>query len=68
MPSYSYRCLVCEEQFEKSMAINADHEHVSCPNGHISVDRIYTAPRINFKGSGFYINDNKKKAIVNSSS
>jgi len=68
MPSYSYRCPICGEEFEKSLAINADHEHVCCPNGHASVQRIYTAPRIKFKGSGFYVNDSKKNAKVHSSS
>ena len=61
MPSYSYRCQVCGEEFEKTIEINADHDHVNCPSGHSRVNRVYTPPLINFKGSGFYVTDSKKK-------
>jgi putative FmdB family regulatory protein len=61
MPSYTYICQTCGMQFEKHLSISADHEHITCPNGHTQTQRVYTAPRVTFKGSGFYVTDNKTK-------
>jgi predicted nucleic acid-binding Zn ribbon protein len=55
-------------EFEKHLSMTADHEHVRCPNGHSHPQRIYTAPRINFKGSGFYVTDSRNHSSVQSSS
>jgi putative FmdB family regulatory protein len=63
MPSYSYVCQVCGLEFEKQMPINADHTHVKCPKGHTRLQRLYTAPRITFKGSGFYSTDSRKHSV-----
>jgi predicted nucleic acid-binding Zn ribbon protein len=49
-------------EFDKHLSISADHEHITCPNGHTQTQRVYSAPRITFKGSGFYVTDNKTKA------
>lgn len=68
MPSYSYVCQVCGLEFEKHLPINADHEHVSCPNGHTRLQRIYSAPPVTFKGSGFYITDSRKQGSATTSS
>jgi putative FmdB family regulatory protein len=68
MPSYSYVCQVCGIDFEKRLPINADHEQVSCPDGHTYVQRIYTAPRVTFKGSGFYATDSRRHSNAHSSS
>jgi putative FmdB family regulatory protein len=68
MPSYSFKCQDCGEVFVKLLAISADHKNISCPNGHGRVQRIYSAPGINFKGSGFYVNDSKNKTGAHSSS
>jgi putative FmdB family regulatory protein len=68
MPSYSYVCQVCGVEFEKHLSINADHQQVQCPNGHSAPQRIYTAPRITFKGSGFYVTDSRKQGSPQSSS
>jgi predicted nucleic acid-binding Zn ribbon protein len=53
-------------EFDKHLSISADHEHITCPNGHTQTQRVYSAPRINFKGSGFYVTDNKTKAHTSS--
>jgi putative FmdB family regulatory protein len=63
MPSYSYRCQVCGLEFEKHMPINADHNHVKCPNGHSRLQRLYSAPEVTFKGSGFYTTDSRKHSV-----
>jgi len=33
---------------------------VTCPNGHPQIHRVYSAPAIIFKGSGFYVSDSRK--------
>jgi predicted nucleic acid-binding Zn ribbon protein len=55
-------------EFEKRLSIHANHEQVSCPNGHAHPQRIYSAPRITFKGSGFYVTDSRKHGSTQSSS
>jgi len=60
MPTYTYNCDVCRTTFDKVKHLNEDSEEIICPNGHAQFHRIYTAPTIIFKGSGFYINDNRK--------
>ncbi len=60
MPEYSYICQQCGKRFNIHLPLNADHEHVTCPDGHAQTRRVYAAPRITFKGSGFYVTDHKK--------
>ena len=61
MPEYSFICPQCGAQFSKHQSFSADHSHTRCPNGHANAERLYTAPKVNFKGSGFYVTDSKKK-------
>ena len=61
MPEYSFICQKCGAHFNQHLAFNADRTHLSCPNGHNSVQRIYTAPQVTFKGNGFYVTDSKKE-------
>ena len=60
MPEYSFICQKCGVHFNQHLDFNADRTHLTCPNGHTSVQRIYTAPQVTFKGSGFYATDRKK--------
>ncbi len=60
MPDYSFICQQCGAHFTQHLSFNADRQHLSCPNGHKSVQRIYSAPQVTFKGSGFYVTDTKK--------
>jgi len=61
MPIYSYRCKDCNNKFEVKQRMT-DNPIRECPkcNGHV-VKLIGKDVGISFKGSGFYINDNKKK-------
>jgi putative FmdB family regulatory protein len=65
MPIYEYECLTCGVTFEKRQSFS-DTPKADCPNGHSETRRLLAAPAIVFKGSGFYITDNKSsKSSVN---
>jgi putative FmdB family regulatory protein len=64
MATYLFKCYICGRVFEKRIPINDEKAHVTCPNGHQQVRRVYTPPHIIFKGSGFYINDSKSKLDI----
>jgi len=68
MPTYQYICNVCGRSFEKQLHFTDDVDHVTCPNGHQQTRRIFTAPSIVFKGSGFYITDSRKSSPNSKSS
>ncbi len=61
MPIYEYECLTCGTQFEKRQSFN-DAPEAECPNGHNDTRRLLATPTIVFKGSGFYVTDNRGKA------
>jgi len=61
MPIYVYSCEICGLQFEQIRAFS-DMTTPACPGGHTSVRRVFSPPAIHFKGSGWYITDNRKKS------
>ena len=56
MPLYEYRCKKCGHQFEKIQSFTAPDEK-ECPVCKGEVERLISAPAIQFKGSGWYVND-----------
>ena len=60
MPLYEYRCKSCGHQFEKIQSFSAPEEK-ECPQCHGDVERLLSAPAIQFKGSGWYVSDYAKK-------
>ncbi len=66
MPTYDYRCKTCEAQFELTQSFR-DKTLTRCPksNGPVAcvspgkgeVAKVFAAPGIAFKGSGFYKTD-----------
>ena len=60
MPVYTFKCDVCGTTFDRTCHSNDDLSEIICPNGHTQVHRVYSAPAIIFKGSGFYVNDSRK--------
>jgi putative FmdB family regulatory protein len=56
MPLYEYRCLNCEETFEirQKFADDPLTTHEKCGG---KVERLLSAPGLQFKGSGWYITD-----------
>lgn len=60
MPIYEFECDGdCEAnlRFEKEFKINEEHTY-TCPVCHSKMRKIYSAPNVHFKGSGFYSTDN----------
>ncbi len=56
MPLYPYRCTKCDHHFEKIQKFGAKPEKV-CPKCGGALERTLTAPSLNFKGAGWYVND-----------
>ena len=56
MPLYEYRCKQCGHVFEKIQSFSAPDEK-ECPRCQGEVERLISAPAIQFKGSGFYLTD-----------
>jgi len=56
VPLYEYRCKNCGRTFEKIQSFSAPEEK-ECPVCHGPVERLISAPAIQFKGSGWYVND-----------
>jgi putative FmdB family regulatory protein len=56
LPLYAYRCTQCGYQFERIQKFNAEPETI-CPQCGGPVERPLTAPALQFKGAGWYIND-----------
>ena len=69
MPTYDYRCDACENVFEVFQSFSEDPLS-KCPEGNCAgeVKKIFSAPGISFKGSGFYKNDSRSKSSSSSSS
>ena len=62
MPLYAYRCTQCGHRFEKIQNFSAEPELV-CPKcGNATLERPLTAPRLHFKGAGWYVNDYAPKS------
>ena len=59
MPSYEFTCATCGRTFEKNLPLGADRAEVRCPSGHRRVRRVYSAPPVMYKGSGFYVTDHR---------
>ncbi|MGA2833367.1 MAG: FmdB family zinc ribbon protein [Terracidiphilus sp.] len=56
LPLYAYRCTQCGHRFEKIQNFSSKPESV-CRECGGELVRPLTAPRLHFKGSGFYVND-----------
>lgn len=56
MPLYEYRCQQCGHQFEKIQSFSAPDEK-ECPVCKGPVERLISAPAIQFKGAGWYVTD-----------
>lgn len=61
MPLYEYRCTQCGNRYEKIQSFSAEPDTV-CPKCGGKVERPLTAPALQFKGAGWYINDYAPKA------
>jgi putative FmdB family regulatory protein len=60
LPLYEYRCLKCDRHTDKIEKVDGPHLK-KCPHCGGKVESVITAPAIQFKGSGWYVNDYGKK-------
>ena len=59
MPTYQYRCRECGEDLEVVQSFT-DDALTKCPNcKKKALRKVFAAPGIAFKGSGFYKNDSR---------
>ena len=66
MPTYDYKCSKCSIEFERFQRIT-DEPIRKCPECNGKVKRLIAGGTgIIFKGSGFYVTDNKKSGIASS--
>lgn len=56
MPLYEYQCTKCEERVEVIQNIS-DPPYSHCPKCGGDMKKLFSAPAIQFKGSGFYKTD-----------
>ena len=66
MPLYPYHCKECGHRFEKIQKFGAKPEKV-CPKCGGALERTLTAPGLNFKGAGWYVNDYAPKSASSNS-
>jgi putative FmdB family regulatory protein len=67
LPLYEYRCLKCDRHTDKIEKVDGPHLK-KCPHCGGKVESVITAPSIQFKGSGWYVNDYGKKTSGGDSS
>ena len=69
MPTYDYRCKACGQELEVFQSFN-DDPLTTCEACGGELRKLFGAPGIAFKGSGFYKNDSRgsKRAAASSTS
>ena len=65
MPIYSYRCNDCGYEFDQRQRMS-DSPLTICPVCEGNVRRVVTSVGVVFKGSGFYVTDNRGTNSANS--
>jgi putative FmdB family regulatory protein len=55
LPNYEYQCTECQHLFEIWQPVG--EAAPNCPECGSAVKKIFHAPRVIFKGSGFYVTD-----------
>ena len=58
---YEYRCTKCNHVFEKIQKFS-DPQISECPKCGAPVEQVISAPAVQFKGAGWYVNDYAKKS------
>ena len=67
MPLYEFECEACKKRFERIQKFSDPNPDVCPVCGKSPVRKLPSSPAIQFKGSGFYINDYAKKPSESSS-
>ncbi len=63
MPIYEYECGLCHLQFERKQRFDAEPVAL-CPKCQGKARRVLHSVPVIFKGSGFYVTDNRKGGIT----
>lgn len=66
MPLYEYQCAQCGYRYEKIQKFNSEGDS-ACPKCGGELHRPLTAPALQFKGAGWYVNDYAPKGSGSSS-
>ena len=66
MPLYEYKCAKCGKRTEKIENVSGPHLK-KCPHCGGKVERLQSAPAIQFKGSGWYVTDYAGKSSARES-
>ena len=61
MPLYEYQCTKCKHRFEKIQKFS-DPDVKKCPECGAKVEKLLSAPAVQFKGSGWYVTDYANKS------
>lgn len=61
MPAYDYRCTACGEIFEVTRRMGDAATDETCPKCSGPATRVFGAPGVAFKGSGFHNTDYRAK-------
>ena len=64
MPTYDYSCGKCNATYELREGFDAPTTHKCQECGKGTAKRLLTAPRIVFKGSGWYVTDSRNKTAA----
>ncbi|MBG6239191.1 putative FmdB family regulatory protein [Mycetocola sp. CAN_C7] len=59
MPTYSYKCTVCDTAFDIQQSFT-DASLTECPTCQGKLRKLFSAVGVTFNGSGFYRNDSRK--------
>ena len=62
MPTYAYKCTNCEHRFDARQRFS-DDPLTECPQCQGTLRRVINSVGIVFKGSGFYVTDNKNGKV-----
>lgn len=58
MPTYSYKCTVCDTAFDVQQSFT-DASLTECPTCQGKLRKLFSAVGVSFNGSGFYRNDSR---------
>ncbi len=64
LPTYDYHCAKCKNTYETRESFSAPTTHRCQECGKGTAKRVLTAPRIVFKGSGWYATDSRSKTVA----
>ena len=64
MPTYDYQCEACKASYELRQGFDAATSHSCEACGTGVAKRVLHAPRVVFKGSGWYVTDSRKSTTA----